>query len=328
MPDHVSNPGQNSGNIESLLPSPFQTSLLDSLFDAVYLVDSGERIIYWNRGAEQLTGFSSAEVQGRSCSDHFPIEKSQCSFCTDGNCPLKATIADGRRREAEVNLRHKSGHLVPVAFRVAPVLDPDGKVLGAVEVLSDLTKVRGIERRMMELERLAFLDFLTGLPNRHYTGHKIQQAIEDRRRFGRSYGLLMLDLDHFKSINDTYGHNAGDELLKTMSRNLVLGLRAIDLVGRWGGEEFVILVSDANAETLQDFSERCRAVVSQTIVKWQGSVLRVTASVGATLLRDLDSASEAVSRADALMYRGKHGGGNRAQIEASGERNLSEPGRG
>ena len=144
--------------MSALLPSPFQTSLLDSLFDAVYLVDSSGRIIYWNRGAEQLTGFSSDEVLGRPCSDHFPIEKSQCSFCTDGNCPLSATIGDGRRREAEVHLRHKNGHLVPVAFRVAPLLDSEGKVLGAIEVLSDLTKVRGMERRVIELERLAFLD--------------------------------------------------------------------------------------------------------------------------------------------------------------------------
>src|SRR5689334_25378671 len=111
MSNQASNPGQNS-SIASLLSSPFQTSLLDSLFDAVYLVDSSGRIIYWNHGAEQLTGFSSAEVMGRPCSDHIPIEKTQCSFCTDGNCPLTATIADGRRREAEVHLRHKNGHLV------------------------------------------------------------------------------------------------------------------------------------------------------------------------------------------------------------------------
>jgi len=86
----------------------------------------------------------------------------------------------------------------------------------------------------------------------------------------------------------------------------------------------VILVSDANAETLQDFSERCRAIVSQTIVRWQGDALQVFASVGATFLRDVDAASEAISRADELMYRSKHFGENCAQIESHGGRDSLE----
>jgi diguanylate cyclase (GGDEF)-like protein len=207
------------------------------------------------------------------------------------------------------------GHRIPVHLKISPVHDKSGKVIGVVEVMRDLTRSKATERRVLELEKLAFRDFLTGLPNRYYTEHKVQQALQDRAHFGRNYGLLMIDLDDFKQINDTYGHNAGDLVLKQVAQELTRGLRSADIVGRWGGEEFLLLAADTSPESLAELAERCRALIANAVVEWQGSVLQTSPSVGATLLRKDEDSSTAVDRADKLMYQSKRKGGNTCSIE-------------
>jgi len=130
-------------------------------------------------------------------------------------------------------------------------------------------------------------------------------------RLGRLYGLLMFDLDHFKRVNDTHGHEAGDALLKAVGQTLLQGLRPIDIVGRWGGEEFLVLMPDVNALGLGDLAERCRVLIAQTSVATESSRVSVTASIGATVLSHSDTADAAIRRADELMYQSKRSGGDR-----------------
>ncbi|MGB7848529.1 MAG: diguanylate cyclase, partial [Candidatus Acidiferrum sp.] len=212
-------------------PSTFHAKLLDSIFDGVYFVDAERKITYWNRGSESLTGYSASEVVGRHCYDNFlvHVDETGCALCTNA-CPLTSTILDGQRREAEVFLRHKLGHRVPVSVRVAPITDASGRIIGAVEVFSDVTAKKQIERRVHELEGIAFRDSLTGLPNRRYMELKVKQSLEEYQQFERSFGLLMLDIDHFKQVNDVHGHDAGDAILKAVSETLVKGLREDDIV--------------------------------------------------------------------------------------------------
>ncbi len=305
----------------SLLPQ----FVLDSLHEAVYFVDTECRIQYWNRGAEELTGYAAEEALGRVCWDNFLAhsDESGCSLCTKP-CSQITSQEAGRGWERETFLRHKMGHRIPVNLRVCPVRDGGGKVIGTVEVIRDLTRSKATERRVLELEKLAFRDFLTGLPNRYYTEHKVQQALQDRTHFGRDYGLLMIDLDDFKRINDTYGHNAGDLVLRAVCRELTRGLRSADLVGRWGGEEFLLLAADTSPEALAELAERCRVLVAGASVEWQGSVLNLTASLGATLLRKDEDSTTAVDRADKLMYESKRKGGNRYTIEFETTEAVSE----
>lgn len=232
-----------------------------------------------------------------------------------GRCPFIDALNAGRRTECELFLRHKDGHRMAVNVRVAPLTNARGEIVGAIQVFRDLSRIRAIERRATELERLAFRDFLTGMPNRRYTDHKVYQAVEDCNRFARAYGVLMIDLDGFKKINDNYGHLAGDALLKAISKSLILGLRSNDIIGRWGGEEFLVLAADANLETLAELAERCRLLVAGCSVNWNGGTVRVTASLGATMLRQGDTADAAVDRADALMYASKRKGGNSFSLD-------------
>jgi PAS domain S-box-containing protein len=218
----------------------FREKLLDSLFDGVYFVDNERRIQYWNQGAEDLTGYSASDAVGRYCFDNFlvHVDAGGRALCME-KCPLASTIADGDRREADVYLRHKHGHRVPVTVRVAPIVDSAGLIIGAVEVFSDRTEKTIIERRVGELESLAFRDALTGVPKSRYVELKIKQAIQEVEQFDRRVGLLMIDIDHFKQVNDNFGHDIGDEALKAVCQTLTHALRSGDTVRRWGGEEFL-----------------------------------------------------------------------------------------
>jgi diguanylate cyclase (GGDEF)-like protein len=190
----------------------------------------------------------------------------------------------------------------------------DGAIVGAVEVFNDSTANKRAEKRVSELENLAFRDSLTNLPNRRFLELKVEQAVQDHQQFARDCGLLMFDLDRFKQVNDTYGHEAGDAVLKVVAETMVQSLRAVDVVGRWGGEEFLILMTDVHAIALGDLAERCRVMIAQSSINHGDGRVSVTASIGATLLSHTDTAANAIRRADELMYESKRSGGNRTTV--------------
>jgi diguanylate cyclase (GGDEF)-like protein/PAS domain S-box-containing protein len=297
-------------------PAPsFHERILDSLYDGVYFVDRERRITYWNKGAEHLTGYLASEVVGKHCSDNIlmHVDNKGCALCVMG-CPLASTILDGQRREAEIYLRHKFGHRVPVVVRAAPITDSAGGIIGAVEVFSDLTAKKNIERRVGELEYLAFRDPLTGVPNRRYVELKVRQAIQEVEQFGRNFGLLMIDVDHFKNVNDRYGHEIGDDALRAVCKTLTGNLRFGDTVGRWGGEEFLIINADVTLSSLGAFAERCRMLIAESAIQVGNERLHLTVSLGATLIEADDSEQSAIKRADELMYRSKTSGRNQVTL--------------
>ena len=290
----------------------FYKELLDNLYDGVYFVDNERKITYWNNGAERLTGYAATEAVGRHCFENFlvHVDEGGCALCVSG-CPLASTIADGQRREGEVYLRHKLGHRVPVSVRAAPIVNEAGHIIGAVEVFSDVSAKKYIERRAGELANLAYRDVLTGIPNRRYVELKVQQAIQEAEEFGRGVGLLMIDVDHFKQVNDTYGHAIGDDALRAVCNTLTHNLRPGDTVGRWGGEEFLVIVTEVTSTTFMAFAERCRMLIAESAIPVGDRHIRITVSLGATLMKQGDYDQSVIKRADELMYTSKTSGRNR-----------------
>ncbi len=192
----------------------FHRTLLDNLHDGVYYVDRERRILYWNRAAERITGFPAEEVIGTRCSDNIlmHVDENGKQLCLEG-CPLAATMEDGSLRETEVFLHHEKGHRVPVSVRTAPLRDDQGRVEGAVEIFTDLGAREAKLLRLQELERLAMKDGLTGLANRRYMENELSSRVDESRRYGVPFGVLFMDIDHFKKIDDRYGHDAGDDVL-------------------------------------------------------------------------------------------------------------------
>ena len=214
----------------------FYQKLIDNLQEAVYFVDRNRIVTYWNASAERISGYSASEVLGKSCSDNIlrHVDEFGTQLCLEG-CPLAAVMQDGNIREVEVFMHHKEGHRVPVFVRGAPINDDTGNIVGAVEVFSDNSKTLHALDLIQELKQEALLDNLTKLANRRYADSALNNHIAAQNREGVVFGLLFIDLDHFKQIDDTWGHNVGDVVLIMAANTIKGGLRPLDLACRWGG---------------------------------------------------------------------------------------------
>lgn len=289
----------------------FYKDLVDNLSEGVYFVDRERRITYWNRGAEAISGYKAEEVLGTRCFDdllmHVTAEGHR--LCGEG-CPLAATMDDGQGREAEIFLHHKDGHRVPVRVRASPI-DEGGEVVGAVEVFTDNSARMAILQRVEDLRRMALVDHLTGLANRRYAEMSLRSKLDEMERYGWPVGLLYLDVDHFKQVNDTYGHPVGDRALRMVGKTLATNARSFDLVSRWGGEEFVAILVNVDGAELLRIGERVRVLVQESVLTEGPDRIRVTLSVGATLAKPRDTLESLIGRADELMYRSKITGRNR-----------------
>jgi diguanylate cyclase (GGDEF)-like protein/PAS domain S-box-containing protein len=288
-----------------------QDEVLDSLFDAIYLVDRNRRINFWNRAAEALTGFRRDEVVGRRCPDGVlrHVDEEGTMLCREG-CPLQRTIDIGENSEAEVFLHHKDGHRVPVVIRVAPIHDESGNVVGAVEVFRNVADDINRQKRMEELESMAFIDPLTGLANRRFLMTSLNGRLDEFNRYKWPFGILFFDIDHFKQVNDTHGHDIGDEVLKMVAATLGNNTRPFDLAGRYGGEEFLVIVANVDVDQLMSIAERFRILIEKSGLR-EPLPLSVTVSIGAALIREGDTAETLIKRADTRLYRAKEAGRNR-----------------
>lgn len=290
--------------------------ILDNLFDGVYFVDQQRRISYWNRAAEQISGYSREEVLNRPCSDHILVHvDQQCDNLCQGGCPLHATLLDGQTRESEAYLHHKLGHRIPILLRVCALRDPSGAIIGAAEMFSSNSQMVAISQRMKELEELALVDALTHLANRRYLELTLDQRCQEMDRYQWPCGILLLDIDHFKAVNDGYGHLVGDEMLCMVAQTLLANSRSFDLIGRWGGEEFVAIMRNMGGKDLYATAEKFRRLVEKSFISVAGENLKVTLSIGATQLQPGDTAKSALHRTDQLMYASKRAGRNCTTID-------------
>lgn len=287
-------------------------SILENLFEGIYFVDKERNITSWNSGAEQITGFDSQEVVHRSCYDNIlnHVDENGVALCFDG-CPLHATLKDGKTRLTNVFLQHKDGHRVPVMVKVLPIHNNNGEIEGAVEIFSEIHHERHFQKNFERLQREASEDSLTGVPNRKYLGAIIESKIREYKAVGISFGINFIDIDDFKHINDTFGHDVGDEILKLLVRSISASLRKDDVIGRLGGEEFVILFSNVDSEGLRIVSEKIRFLVETSKLRLPTQDLSITISIGSTLVTEADTVSDLIQRADHLMYESKRAGKNR-----------------
>lgn len=290
----------------------FYKSLLDNLYDGVYFVDTERRITYWNLGAERLTGYDTEEVVGRFCRENIleHVDEKGTRLCESSLCPAARTLKDGQPHEDEVYLHHKKGHRLPVAIRVAPIMSPDGKIVGAVEVFSDNTPRVVSRQTIEELQRIALLDPLTEVGNRRYAEMNLKFRLAEQDRYGWPFGILFIDIDNFKDVNDRFGHEVGDDVLRMTARTLAGSLRSFDLVSRWGGEEFLAIVVNVDPGSLLAVAEKLRKMVEQSKITYDSENIGITVSLGGTLALKSDSVETIVRRADELMYRSKAEGRN------------------
>jgi diguanylate cyclase (GGDEF)-like protein len=221
-------------------------------------------------------------------------------------------MAGGSTLEEHLTLHHRDGHRIPIAVTVHPLKDGSGRVIGAVEIFKDERSAG--DNKLAELERLAYLDPLTGLANRRFLEVTLLSRLNELQRFGWPFGVLFVDIDHFKDLNDRYGHEHGDRVLQMVARTLQSNTRLFDLAGRWGGEEFILVLANVDAAQLQSLAEKFRILVAGSHFKVGSDCVSVTISIGATPAQPEDTLDALVNRADQLMYRSKREGRNRITV--------------
>jgi diguanylate cyclase (GGDEF)-like protein/PAS domain S-box-containing protein len=298
-------------------PDAFR-EMLDDLADGVYLVDRDREILFWNDASERISGYSASEVVGRHCFENIlrHVDQDGTRLCF-GLCPLACTMRDGVPRSADLWLHHKAGQRVPVSVRATPIHDGGGEIIGAIEFFTDSSRFAATAEEVSKLKALAVTDPLTGLPNRRYLELALNSRLTEVRRLSRALGVVFADIDRFKAVNDSYGHEIGDEVLKMVARTLSGNLRGGDTATRFGGEEFVPLLPDSDPVALRALSERLGMLVRTSSIDLEaGHELSVTISMGATLATKQDHAENLLHRADQLLYRSKHDGRDRVTFDA------------
>ena len=223
-------------------------------------------------------------------------------------------MEDNSLQEAEVYLHHKDGYRVPVSVRTSPLTDKDGRIVGGIEVFTDIRDREATTLKLKELEQLAMLDGLTRLANRRYIEKELKSLFEEIKRFHLPFGVLFIDIDYFKNVNDTYGHDAGDAVLKLTAETFTSNARPFDLYGRWGGEEFIGILRNLTEKDLETLGNRMRMLIEHSHIRYEDQKLSVTVSLGATMVRDTDTMESIIKRVDSLLYESKKGGRNRLTL--------------
>ncbi len=290
--------------------------LLNALFEAAYMVDENRKIIYWNDICEKITGYTKEDVVGHYCYDNIlrHVTEEGVHLCHNG-CPLQDTIERGVINEATVYLHHKKGYRVPVNVKTIPFLDEtDGKVKG-IEFFTDVSSKAKLYKENRKLKESSSIDALTQLYNRDFIDYQIEMSIEEANTFDIGLGILFIDIDLFKHVNDTYGHQAGDQVLKMIAKTLALNVRSHDFVGRYGGEEFIVLLRNIDRPSLQMVAEKLRILVQEATTFIDDiTPINVTISLGGAIYTKSITKDAWVKEADDAMYRAKTRGRNRVVI--------------
>lgn len=288
----------------------FFKNLLDHSFDGIYFVDSERKILYWNKGAEAISGYRGSEVTGSYCHDHVlqHTNKNGKNLCLDG-CPLLDAIREDRPVRIKYYLHHRSGKRVPVESQISPVKNAGGDTIGAIATFRDVVAFEALEKANNKIKKLIGIDPLTRVANRRKVFETLKQEMIRSQRYHSGLSMIMVDIDHFKKVNDRHGHLTGDRVLKAVAKILKRYTRKSDLVGRYGGEEFLLILPQSNKKQATIVAEKLRAAISA--YRFKGLSDPLHASFGVTVLKRTDDLDELVARVDSALYQAKKDGRNR-----------------
>ena len=313
-----------TGNLDYL-----QSKALDAAANGIVITDVNGDIVWANPAVTQLTGYSLAELLGQN-PNLLKAGKMEQEFYQE----MWKTILDGRVWQGDVINRRKDGSLYYEDMTITPVRSEDGtRITHFIAVKQDVSARREVESKLQEtivlqkeiearLLELTIRDSLTGLFNRSHFFELAQVEFDRADRYMNDLSVIMIDVDRFKYINDHYGHLNGDLVLETVARLARESLRNIDIIGRYGGDEFVALLPQTTIKGAFQAAERLRVRIAETPIPAQGQIItpatygvNVTASLGVALY-DVQCATleQLFDRADQMLYQSKRDGRNRSSL--------------
>ncbi|WP_197528925.1 diguanylate cyclase [Aeoliella mucimassa] len=288
----------------------FEQKLVENMHDGVVFVNNQQQIFMWNTGAERLTGIAGAAVCGRNFQPSLlQMSDQKGSLIDDDDCPVSKSIASGIQVLERVGVLGRSGRHVTIDLHVIPVYDDNRKACGATILLHDASSETTLEERCQALHAQMIRDPLTQVANRAEFDRMLSLFVEAHQDTELTCSLIMADIDHFKYINDTFGHQAGDEAIVNFASLLKSMCRSGDLVARYGGEEFTVLCADCDNATAASRAEAMRKKLSETTHEKLANHT-VTASFGVTELQPGDTPESMLRRSDRALLQAKDQGRN------------------
>lgn len=282
-------------------------SIMESTQDAIIMMDPNGAISFWNPAASIILGYRAEEAIGQNLHELLTPARYHEAFQEAFPEFLKTGRGNAVGRIIELSALHKNGHEISISLTLSSVIIQEQ--WHAVGILRNITQWKKMEDGLV---RLASVDDLTGLFNRRVFMKTLSQEIARCRRYGKPAVVVMLDLDHFKTINDTFGHASGDMVLREFAGMITQTIRKTDVAGRVGGEEFALLLPETTLDDAMLLAQRILRKVRENTVKTDAGDVKYTTSIGlAKLWQDDTHADQLLARADAALYRAKKNGRDR-----------------
>ncbi len=309
----------SSNSLQHVIDSVFHHRLLETLPDGAVYLDADGQILLWNRSAERMTGHQASTLTYRQWNTELMglLDETGCPLDPQ-SCPFQAALRCGTPYSARLQLKHRGGRIIKVNLTGIPVVNGACHVTGVILLARDASEQVHLEERVQSLHVIAAQDTLTKVANRAELDRRLPAFLQVHTMAAQSGSLIICDIDHFKRINDTFGHQAGDEALVTFASVLRECSREGDLVARYGGEEFVVLCAACDNPAATARAEEIRRAVERTPVPaLNGSTM--TASFGVTENQAGDTAATMIARADRALLTAKSTGRNRVVQLGAGQ---------
>lgn len=284
--------------------------LANNMDDVIWVISTEGKFIYVSPSVEKLRGYTALEAI---------MQTLDIAVCEGSKQQIRETMqvaiaafSHGKKPQTQtlrIEQPCRDGSTVWTEVNIRLVVEKKTGEMRFIGLSRNITQTLAYEH---ELEKLALTDRLTGLYNRHKIDEILEHQIEVSNRYHHPFAVLILDIDHFKQVNDTYGHHVGDSTLVEFAQVLKDTTRQSDMVGRWGGEEFLVIVPHADKVSLLDMAEKLRTNIEQHQFD---TVKQVTASIGIAIRREKETLASLLSRADEALYTSKHNGRNRVTAD-------------
>jgi PAS domain S-box-containing protein/diguanylate cyclase (GGDEF)-like protein len=261
----------------------FFRSILENLHAAVYVVDRHAKILFWNDGAERITGYLRQDVIGRVHHDNFLGETDgEDKELTGPFAPTAAAIRDGKALQAQISLRHKSGHRVPVQLWAFPIRNAEGAIIGAAESFEESVSVTDWDRRQTKLATYGCIDRASGVLNHGMIQSHVRENLAMFVEHRVPFSVLCIQIDHLEKVQSRDGPGAFAAVLRVVGQTLENSLRPSDFLGRWQENQFLAILMECSGAEITRASERLRRMVGASQIAWWGDRLPVTRHRGKT----------------------------------------------
>ncbi|HIP54589.1 MAG TPA: sensor domain-containing diguanylate cyclase [Sulfurimonas autotrophica] len=276
---------------------------LEQTDDMVLIADANGIIEYVNDAVTLISGYTKEELIGNK-TNIFKSGKHTKEFYEK----LWKTILSGKNYQSVIINKTKNDKLYYADLKITPLFDENKKLKNFVATSMDITNRIEMQKK---LQKLATIDSLTGIYNRYKIDDAINLQIARSKRYKEPFCLIMLDVDHFKKVNDTYGHDIGDKVLKALSRLISKHIRCTDIFGRWGGEEFAVILENTKKEEAIEIAEKLRKIVEAYSIE---NRYKITISLGVGEYKEGESREDLVKKVDKALYRAKENGRNQVSV--------------